>query len=353
MENKEYIVAYSDPVLVTGSNGFIGSRVVAALLGYGFTNLQCLVRPSSDLTALREVIEAHPAAQVEVVRGNLLSREDCDALTGSAEVIFHLAAGRGEKSFANAYLNSVVTTRNLLEGAARHGVLKRFVNMSSFSVYSNWKLRRGALLDETCDIETGPDARGEAYCFAKVRQEQMVVEQCTKHGIPYVMLRPGVVYGPGNKGIHGRIGIGTFGIFLHLGRGNRMPLSYVDNCADAVARAGIIRGVDNEVFNVVDDDLPTSREFLAMYKREVRRFRSLSVPYAVFYEFCRVWEYYSAWSKGQLPPTFNRKMCSNYWKGNRYSNAKMKELLKWRPVVNTQEAAARYCEYQRAIGAKR
>ena len=45
--NSEYIVSLDDRILVTGANGFIGTRVVAALLEYGFTNLRCFVRPSS------------------------------------------------------------------------------------------------------------------------------------------------------------------------------------------------------------------------------------------------------------------------------------------------------------------
>ena len=85
-----------------------------------------------------------------------------------------------------------------------------------------------------------------------------------------MIVRPGVVYGPGNKGITGRVGLGTFGLFLHLGGSNEIPLTYVDNCADAIVLAGIKGGVDGEVFNVVDDDLPTSRKFLRLYKKNVR-----------------------------------------------------------------------------------
>jgi nucleoside-diphosphate-sugar epimerase len=127
-------------------------------------------------------------------------------------------------------------------------------------------------------------------------------------------------------------------------------LTYVDNCADAIALAGIKTGVDNEVFNVVDHDLPTSRDFLRMYKRNVRRFWSVYVPYRLFYLFCYLWEKYSNWSQGQLPPAFNRKICSNYWKGNRYSNQKLKRLLGWRPKVRSEEALERYFEYQRGVG---
>jgi nucleoside-diphosphate-sugar epimerase len=340
-------VGDSDRILVTGASGFIGSRVVASLLDYGFRNIRCLVRPSSDLSAFNRAASSQGDSRIEVFKGNLLSQEDCDIMAEGVVVIYHLAAGRGDKSYPSAFLNSVVTTRNLLRGASKSGSLRRFVNVSSFTVYSNEKLKRGGLLDESCKLEAHPEARWEAYCYAKVKQEEILLQYCGKYGFSYVILRPGVVYGPGNKGIHGRVGIGTFGMFLHLGGRNKIPLTYVDNCAEAIALAGIKEGVDGEIFNVVDDDLPTSRAFLKMYKKNVRNFRSLFVPYAVFYFFCVLWEKYSKWSGGQLPATFNRNYCSTYWKGNQYSNEKAKRMLGWKPKVSFEEGSRKYCQYQR------
>jgi nucleoside-diphosphate-sugar epimerase len=353
MSESAFIIDSTDQILITGSNGFIGSKVVKALLNDGFINLRCLVRPSSDVSALNRLIDMHPAAKIEIVKGNLLCQDDCNKLTEHVQVIYHLAAARGDKSFSNAFLNSVVTTKNLLNSAAQSCSLRRFVNVSSFSVYSNYNLGRGDLLDEMTQLEDDPVTRGDAYCYAKLRQDELAVEYCKKFDIPYVILRPGVVYGPGNKGIHGRIGIGTFGIFLHLGGANRIPLTYVNNCADAIMRAGLVAGIDGEVFNVVDDDLPTSRKFLQMYKKNVKQFKSFYVPYRIFYLFCYAWEKYSSWSEGQLPPVFNRKMCSTYWKGNRYSNDKVKKLLDWKPNVRFEEAMMNYFAYQKAVGVRK
>ena len=86
-----------------------------------------------------------------------------------------------------------------------------------------------------------------------------------------------------------------------------MPFTYVDNCAEAIILAGLFKGVDGEIFNVVDDDLPSSRQFLRQYKRNVRRFKSVYVPHMVSLALCYLWEKYSKWSQGQLPPAFNRR----------------------------------------------
>jgi nucleoside-diphosphate-sugar epimerase len=348
-EQNEFIIGPEDLILVTGATGFVGSRVVANLLDRGFRHIRCFTRPLNT-PARVEVVSAlqHNRTGVEVFQGNLLSRADCIAATRDAAVVLHLAAGRGEKLYPDAFMNSVVTTRNLLDACVQHNCLKRFVNVSSFTVYSNKNKGSRNLLDETCPVEERPDLRGEAYCFAKVRQDEIVLEYGKKFGVPHVIVRPGHVYGPGNEAISGRVGIGTFGLFLHLGGSNPIPFTYVDNCADAIALAGLKKGIDGEVFNVVDDDLPSSRYFLGLYKRSVKRFKSVYVPHAVSYSLCFLWEKYSGWSEGQLPPAFNRNRWHAFWRKTRYSNAKLKMRLGWSPMVPTAEGFRRYFEACRA-----
>jgi nucleoside-diphosphate-sugar epimerase len=340
---EEHIIGQDDPVLITGGTGFIGSRVVVRLLERGFRNLRCLARPSGKVAGLEALaLRYGKGARVEVLRGNLLLPEDAAAAARDVKLILHLAAGRGEKSYPDAFMNSVVSTRNLMEAAVRQQRLRRFVTTSSFAVYSNMNRLRSGLLDESCPLEAHPELRGDAYSFAKVRQDQIVTEYGSRFGLPWVIVRPGHVFGPGNEPITGRVGIGTFGIFLHLGGSNTIPLTYVDNCADAIVLAGLKPGIDGEVFNVVDDDLPSSRRFLSLYKRHVKPFPSLYLPHAVSYGLCYAWERYSAWSEGQLPPVFNRRKWHSMWKKTNYSNEKLKIRLGWRPVVSMEEGLKRY-----------
>jgi nucleoside-diphosphate-sugar epimerase len=342
MTAENDIISPDDTVLVTGAAGFVGHRVVANLLDRGFTHVRCLVRPTSNLGRLSRLLDANQEGKIEIVVGNLLEEEDCLRITKDVAVIYHLAAGTGTKSFADAFLNSVVTTRNLLEASLQHESLKRFVNLSSFAVYTNKGKPRRRLLDESCPVEKHPEERSEAYCFAKLKQDQLVIEYGKKQGIPFVLLRPGVVYGPGKHSITGRIGIDTFGIFLHLGGSNPIPFTYVNNCAEAIVVAGLRKGIDGEVFNIVDDNLPSSREFLRLYKRNVKTFRSIYVPHFVSYVLCLFWEKYSSWSEEQLPPVFTRREWTATWKKTEYSNQKLKDLLGWRPEVPTPEGMSRF-----------
>jgi nucleoside-diphosphate-sugar epimerase len=336
--NESSIIAPDARILVTGSNGFLGVRVVAELLRRGYRNVRCFVRPSSKLARLQEVIAHYGAEQdVELVAGDLLSRDDCRKAAEDVAVICHLAAGF-DKAFAGAFMNSALATRNLIEAFLEHGHPKRFVNVSSFAVYSNLNLPRHALLDETCPLEDAPQERYDAYGFGKLKQEQLVRDYGTKRGLPYVILRPGTIFGPGKKDLTGRIGVDTFGFMIHIGGGNQLPLTYVDNCADAIALAALKPGVDGEVFNVVDDDVLTSGQFLSAWKRKTGKWFSVRVPYFVAWWMNCWWEDFSKRRKGQLPPAFNRRRCAADWKGNRFTNQKLKTKLGWAPRVRMNDA---------------
>ena len=120
---------------------------------------------------------------------------------------------------------------------------------------------------------------------------------------------------------------GEFSPFINADFGRYMVPDYPD---------------DGETFNVVDDDLPSSRRFLKLYKRNVRRFPSVYVPHAISYLLCGFWEWYSAWSEGQLPPVFNRRSWHAYWGAPLYSNAKLKTRIGWAPSISTDEGLRRY-----------
>jgi nucleoside-diphosphate-sugar epimerase len=335
---SEYIALAGDRILVTGSNGFIGARVVQSLLEYGYRNIRCFVRPSSRLDRLEKVLSQFDASKnIELATGDLLSGQDCRKAAAGVSIIYHLAAGM-EKSFAGAFMNSALATRNLLDALLRFGKPKRFVNVSSFAVYSNLSLKRGALLDETCPLEDAPQERFDAYGFGKLKQEKLVKEYGSKYKLPYVIVRPGYVFGPGKTELNGRVGVGTFGFLIQVNGSNCLPLTFVDNCAEAIVLAGLKAGIDGEVFNVVDDQLLTGCQFLKAYKKKVRSLRSITIPYFAGYALCSLWEKYSNWSKNQLPPAFNRRRCNAEWKGHCYSNQRLKDRLGWKPRVPMEQA---------------
>ena len=114
------LVGPDDLILVTGAGGFIGARLVERLLERGFTRVRCLRRPSSDDAELKFNGRTH--ARGGGLQGNLLSRGGlCGGRQGRRG---HLSPGRGprrEVAIPDAFMNSVVTTRNLLDASLAAG----------------------------------------------------------------------------------------------------------------------------------------------------------------------------------------------------------------------------------------
>jgi nucleoside-diphosphate-sugar epimerase len=327
-------------VLVTGGTGFLGSRLVEILIHQCQCHVRVLARQSAKMAAIVSTWNCD-TSRLEVIEGDLLCRQDCETATSNVSLIYHLAAGTGTKSYPEAFRNSVITTRNLLDAVVRHGCLQRFVNVSSFAVYTNQN--HGRVLDESCSVDDQPHLRGEAYTYAKAKQDKLVAEYGAKYHIPFVTVRPGVIYGPGKHGItSGRIGLSMFSGFVHLGGNNPIPLTYLDNCAEAILATGTTPAIEGEIFNIVDDELPSSRKFLQLYKKFVEPIRSIYVPRWLLYVGCLGWEKYCQWSGEQLPPVLNRGKYRAYWKKTDYSNAKLKQMTGWRPTVSTSDGLARF-----------
>jgi nucleoside-diphosphate-sugar epimerase len=323
-------------ILITGAGGFLGKRIAESLLMAGADDLRLHFRQRAPRGFVEDLHTRYPHARIETAAANLLARGALDALVDGVDCIVHAAAAmRG--SAADMFANTVLGTRNLLETAGAAGV-RRIVLISSFSVYRTEPLARGALHDETVPIEAVGIEKGP-YAYAKTRQEQMYNEYRERYGFESVILRPGVIYGPGGGAFSSRVGISALGFFFGLGGGATLPLTYVDNCADAVAQA-TLHAHAGSTFNVVDDDLPSCRRYLRAYRRSVKRLRVLPVPYWAFLLGSRLLVRYNRRSKGQLPAVFTPYIVRSMYRPLRYTNAALK-AIGWQPRVSTAEGMAR------------
>jgi nucleoside-diphosphate-sugar epimerase len=335
-------------ILVTGAGGFLGVHVVERLLAHGYTDIRCFLRERAKAQRLVEMSELHPGAQLELCYGNLRSKSDCARAVADVSLVFHLAAGLKGLP-AELFTDSVVVSRNLIEALEARDKFPiektRVVLVSSFGVYGVVPLGRGARINEQTPLEEHPERR-DNYSYSKLRQEQLFWDYQRKSGFELVVLRPGVIYGPGGGAFSVRVGLQVGPVFFHLGGSNLLPLAFVVNCAEAIVLAGSHPDSAGQVYNVHDDDLPTASRYLREYKRRVKRIRSIRLPYFVTRMLAWSLETYHRRSQGQLPAIITRYKAAAAWGGNRFDNAKL-HALGWRQLVTTPDAMAENFEYLR------
>jgi nucleoside-diphosphate-sugar epimerase len=323
-------------VFVTGGTGFLGKRLVRSLVRDGF-RVRCLTRGTSDIDSLRRFVGEQYGSQLDIVTGELMDVQLIEQQLNGCEVIYHCAAGM-QGAAATIFQQTVVPTRYLVQ-AALAAKTPRFVLVSSMGVYGAGVLAKNAVLDESCPIEPKPELR-DNYTYSKVVQEEVVWEAHREHQLPVVVIRPGVIIGPGRGALSARVGLKVGPLQLRFG--NRvMPYIFVENCADAIKQAGLVQGVVGQAINIVDDDLPTAKEVLKAYRSEQQRVRSLWLPQWSIRPLSRMYETYHRWSQGQLPKVLTAYRTDAFWKPLQFSNAKAKALLNWLPAVSMAEALRR------------
>ncbi len=317
-------------VLVTGGAGFLGSSLLERLIARGQRDIRCLVRPSTDLARLEAIRRRYPDAHIECVTGDLADRASAQVAVHGVEAVYHLAAGM-KGGYADIVLNTVVASRNLLDAVVAEGVPKVILT-SSFSVYGVAGLPRGAVVDENTPLEPHPEKR-DPYSFGKLWQERLFHDYQRRAGFQLVVLRPGVIYGPGGGGLSPRIGLRFPWFFLHCGGKNLLPLSYVDNCADAIVIAGNSpHPTSDEVYNVHDNDLPTCGQYLREYRKNVEKLRTVRFPRFGALAMARLFEWYHIRSKGQLPAFLTPYRAQCLWNRTGFDNRKLR-ALGWKQLV--------------------
>jgi len=324
--------------VITGSNGFLGTALTRRLIEHGETDPICLVRPSSNVTKLESISRDTPTARLRIRRGSLATVDDARRAIEGADTIFHLAAMLNGAP-ADMALNTVVTSRNLLEAAARVKSPPKILLVSSFGVYGLAFLPALTVINEDSPLEPVPRLR-DPYSQVKLRQEKLFWDYHRQRAVDLTVLRPGAIYGPESMSISARVGLQMPGLFLFLGGDNALPLSYVDNCADALVVASRASAALGRAFNVHDDDLPTCRLFFQQYRRQVRPLRFISVPYFALLGASYATEHYHAVSKGQLPAVFTPYKTRSSWKPMRFDNSQLHDIG-WKPRVSVTEGLER------------
>lgn len=221
--------------LVTGAAGFIGSYLAEGLLkkGYGVT---CLTRPTSDLKWIEHL-------GVDHIRADLAEPSSFSNAIAGFDLIVHAAGATKAGSEGEFFKANERCTFNLLQAAAAHTGLKRFVYLSSLAAVGPSK--DGRPVTE----ETAPDPVSE-YGRSKLAGERAVLGFADR--IPVTIIRPPAVYGPRDTDFYQVFRMVRRGVFPYWGL-CRYSLLYVDDLVRGVIAAAEVPGAEGKTFFLSDE----------------------------------------------------------------------------------------------------
>jgi nucleoside-diphosphate-sugar epimerase len=221
--------------------------------------------------------------------------------------------------------------------------VRRIVLVSSFSVYDYMRLHDFSLLDENSPLETNAFDRDE-YAHTKLVQEQIVREHAASHGWDLVVLRPGVIWGKDNL-FTARLGQQAGRVLVRTGAWARLPLTYVENCAEAVVMAAESKSAQGQTFNVIDDEMPTQRRFASLIRSRMKP-RPVIVPVPLWVMRLisgLAWQTNKRLFGGRMkiPGLFVPARLAARCRPLRFTNQAIKTRLGWKPKYSLLEALDR------------
>jgi 2-alkyl-3-oxoalkanoate reductase len=193
-------------VALTGATGFIGKRVARRLAANG-CKLQALARATSDRSRLS-------GFNIHWVEGSLEDPDSLRRLIRGADAVVHCAGAVRGATQAHFDRLNVDGAARLVRAAVEQHPLPRFLLISSLAA------REPGL---------------SYYAASKRKAETVLAEQAGS--MPWAVLRPPAVYGPGDKEMLPLLRWMERGVAPLVGSDNtRVSLLYVDDLAEAVIK---------------------------------------------------------------------------------------------------------------------
>ncbi len=310
--------------LITGGTGLVGHHLVAALQQRGDT-IRALVLPAEDASWLEE-------RGVAIYRGDVRDPTSLVAPSQGVDTVFHMAAMQGVwLPIKEYYAVNVTGTENVCRAALTAGV-RRVVHVSSWTIYG---MSRGRILTE----KDPPAPWNDPYWITKAQGDLLVQRMVVEDHLPAVQIRPGTIFGAGDRLNFGRIAeklLNNKGLVLGSGR-NALPLVYVTDVVQGLLLCADRPQAEGQAYNITNDQQLTQQGFLSTIAQELgapppRR----HIPYAAAYSLAYVAERTTGLMRLKHP-LVTRHGVTLFGTDNRHSIEKARTELGFVPQVGIKE----------------
>ncbi len=308
--------------LVTGATGFIGSRLALRCLAEGDA-VRALGQVRGPVEAENaKVLEASGA---ELAVASVRDRERLAELCHGIDVVFHLAAAQHEANVPDRHFHEVNVegTGHVVDASLAAGV-RRFVHGSTIGVY-------GGPSDAPIS-ESSPLVPDNVYGVTKLAGEEVVRSSAGR--LPFVIVRIGETYGPGDQRLLKLFRGIERGVFLRIGScENLHALVFIEDLVDALRRAAHGDTALGRTFVIADPHPATTAQMIESIAKALdRRAPRLRVPMAPLLLLAGALEALLR-PLGMQPPLHRRRM-DFFRKSFAFRGEEARQLLDWRPTVD-------------------
>lgn len=260
--------------LVTGATGFIGENLVYSLLELGY-QVVCLARSSRKAERLR-------TAGVEIVIDDLLTPQNLSQCIEGFDIVFHVAGVTKGVSRKDYFDGNYLATRNLVR------IIEQYAPPHQKLVYLSSQAAAGpSTRSDFSEAEPGASPVS-AYGESKRAAEVEVLSLADKRAV--VILRPSIVFGPGDRALLSLFRSVRWGILPRPGLRD-MPVNfiYVDDLLKAMILAAEKTEANNKIF-FINDGMEYSWGQWNKALAETLHAPAISIPIAkvVLYAICRL-----------------------------------------------------------------
>ncbi|MCI0571023.1 MAG: NAD-dependent epimerase/dehydratase family protein, partial [Myxococcaceae bacterium] len=314
-----------------GGTGFIGQALARSLREAGH-GVRVMAR---SLDSLPETLRI---PGIEAVRGDFTDEATVRQSLAGIRHVFHLARGFG--NMWPQYLEGDVRPTERFARACLDAGVERFIYASSIAIYDAGRARR-AITEATAPVESM--LRANPYARSKVENERNLLALHREHGLPVVIVRPGIVLGRGGNPLHWGIAAWPHDTVCRLyGDGDHpLPIVLVDDVADALTRAMEAPGAVGQSYNLAGSAGITANEYLEEVERRAGiRLRRVPTPsYQAYAGAMLKWAIKSFGDSGALMPSYAD------WRGRTFASpfdcAKARHELGWTPNDDRNVVVAR------------